>query len=278
MDRRSFLGTVTAAGILSNRFALAAGKNAEKKIEKIGVQLYSVRDQMEKDFAGTIAKVAKIGYREVEFAGYFDHSPQDVRRLLDENGLTSPSAHIEYDRIVNHLPEVIAAAKVVGHTYIVCPHLDEALRNDADGWKKIAQALNKAGAEAGKSGMQIAYHNHNFEFKTFDGKPGYDILLEEADAKLVKMEMDLYWTTKAGADPLKYFAKYPGRFPLVHVKDMDQAGDFTEVGNGSIDWKAIFAKSKEAGIKHYIVEQDKSNDPFASIKTSYEYLHDLRFG
>jgi sugar phosphate isomerase/epimerase len=273
MDRRSFLGTVTAAGILSNRLAWAA----EKKIEKVGVQLYTVRDQLKEDFAGTIAKVAKIGYREVEFAGYFDHSPQDVRRLLDENGLASPSAHIDYDHITTKLPEVIEAAKVVGHTYIVCPHISEELRSDDAGWKKVAQALNKAGAETKKAGIQLAYHNHNFEFKTFDGKSGYDILLAESDPKLVKMEMDLYWTVKGGADPLKYFTKFPGRFPLVHLKDMDKAGDFAEVGSGTIDWKPIFAKSQEAGIKHYFVEQDQSKDPFASIKSSYEFLHDLRF-
>jgi sugar phosphate isomerase/epimerase len=273
MDRRSFLGTVTAAGILANRLAFAA----EKKIEKVGLQLYTVRDQMKADFTGTLAKVAKIGYREMEFAGYFDNSPQEVRRLLDENGLTAPSAHIEYDHIVNKTSEVIEASKVVGHTYVVCPHLSEEMRSDAAAWKKIAQALTKAGAETKKAGIQLAYHNHNFEFKMFDGKSGYDILLEESDPKLVKMEMDLYWTTKAGADPLKYFAKYPGRFPLVHVKDMDKAGDFAEVGSGTIDWKPIFAKSQEAGIKHYFVEQDQSKDPFASIKSSYDYLHDLRF-
>lgn len=273
MDRRSFLGTVTAAGIMAKRLSWAA----ERKIEKVGVQLYTVRDQMKADFAGTIEKVAKIGYREVEFAGYFDNSPKEVRGLLDKNGLTAPSAHIDYEHITTKLPEVIDAAKVVGHQYIVCPWMPEELRGDADGWKRVAQSLNKAGADIRKAGMQLAYHNHNFEFKDFNGKLGYDILLAEADPNLVKMEMDLYWTTKAGADPLKYFAKHPGRFPLVHVKDMDKSGDFAEVGSGTIDWKPIFGKSQQAGIKHYFVEQDQSKDPFASIKASYVYLHDLRF-
>jgi sugar phosphate isomerase/epimerase len=273
MDRRSFLGTVTAASVLAKRISWAA----ERKIEKVGVQLYTVRDQMKEDFAGSLAKVAKIGYREVEFAGYFEHPPQEVRKLLDENGLTSPSAHIDYDHITTKLPAIIEAAKIVGHSYIVCPWVAEELRGDAAGWKRVAQALNKAGAETKKAGIQLAYHNHNFEFKTFEGKAGYDILLAEADAKLVKMEMDLYWTVKGGADPLKYFAKFPGRFPLVHVKDMDKAGDFAEVGSGTIDWKPIFAKSQEAGIKHYFVEQDQSKDPFSSIQASYEYLRDLRF-
>ncbi len=273
MDRRSFLGTITAAGIVAKRVSWAA----ERKIEKIGVQLYTVRDQMKEDFAGTLAKVAKIGYREVEFAGYFNHSPQEVRKILDENGLAGPSAHIDYEHLTTKMPEVVEAAKVVGHSYIVCPWIPEELRPNAAGWKKIAQALNKAGAETKKAGIQLAYHNHNFEFQKFDGKAGYDILLAETDPKLVKMEMDLYWTVKAGADPLEYFAKLPGRFPLVHVKDMDKGGDFAEVGNGTIDWKSIFAKSEQAGIKHYFVEQDQSKDPFASIKQSYDYLHELRF-
>jgi sugar phosphate isomerase/epimerase len=273
MDRRRFLGTVTAAGILAKRVSWAA----ERKIEKVGVQLYTVRDQMKADFAGTIEKVAKIGYREVEFAGYFDQPAKEVKSLLNKNGLTAPSAHIDYDHITTKLPEVIEAAKVVGHQYIVCPWMPEELRADADGWKRVAQSLNKAGAEIKKAGMQLAYHNHNFEFKDFDGKAGYDILLAEADPNLLKMEMDLYWTTKAGADPLKFFAKHPGRFPLVHVKDMDKSGDFAEVGSGTIEWKPIFAKSQQAGIKHYFVEQDQSKDPFASIKASYDYLHDLRF-
>ena len=273
MDRRSFLGTVTAAGIMAKRLSWAA----ERKIEKVGVQLYTVRDQMKADFAGTIEKVAKIGYREVEFAGYFDNPPKEVKRLLDKNGLTAPSAHIDFEHITTKLPEVIEAAKVVGHQYIVCPWMPEELRGDAEGWKRVAQSLNKAGADIKKAEMQLAYHNHNFEFKDFNGKLGYDILLEEADPNLVKMEMDLYWTTKAGADPLKYFAKHPGRFPLVHVKDMDKSGDFAEVGSGTIDWKPIFAKSQQAGIKHYFVEQDQSKDPLASIKASYDYLRDLRF-
>ena len=220
MDRRSFLGTVTAAGIMAKRLSWAA----ERKIEKVGVQLYTVRDQMKADFAGTIEKVAKIGYREVEFAGYFDNPPKEVKGLLDKNGLTAPSAHIDFEHITTKLPEVIEAAKVVGHQYIVCPWMPEELRGDAEGWKRVAHSLNKAGADIKKAGMQLAYHNHNFEFKDFNGKLGYDILLEEADPNLVKMEMDLYWTTKAGADPLKYFAKHPGRFPWSTLRTWTRVG------------------------------------------------------
>jgi sugar phosphate isomerase/epimerase len=273
MDRRSFLGTVTAASLLAKRLSWAA----ERKIEKVGVQLYTVRDQMKQDFSGTIAKVAKIGYREVEFAGYFDQSPPAVKQVLSDNGLTAPSAHVPYAQLTTKLPEVIEAAKTIGHEYIVCPFIVEEMRSGEDNWKKIAAALDAAGAETQRAGIQLAYHNHNFEFVPTEGKLPYDILLGNSDPTLVKMEMDLYWITKAGQDPMKYWNLYPGRFPLVHVKGMDKAGNFTEVGHDVIDWKNLFSHSEKAGIKHYFVEQDKSNDPFASIQKSFGYLRDLRF-
>jgi sugar phosphate isomerase/epimerase len=126
--------------------------------------------------------------------------------------------------------------------------------------------------------MQFAYHNHSFEFEPVDGKLPYDMLLAETDPKLVKMEMDLYWTVKGGADPLTYFKRYPGRFPLVHVKGMDKSGNMASVNaSNSIDWKKIFAHSEEAGIRHYIVEHDNPTDPFESLKESYGYLEQLRF-
>jgi sugar phosphate isomerase/epimerase len=273
MDRRSFLGTVTAASLMAKRLSWAA----ERKIEKVGLQLYTVRDQMKQDFFATIARVARVGYTEVEFAGYFDQPPEVVKRTLTDNGLTAPSAHVDYLHLTTKLPEVIEAAKTIGHSYIVCPWIAEDQRSGVDGWKRIAAALEKAGGETQRAGIQLAYHNHNFEFVPTDGKLPYDILLANSDSQLVNMEMDLYWITKAGQDPLKYWNLYPGRFSLVHVKGMDKAGDFTEVGGDTIDWKKLFSHSEKAGIKHYFVEQDKSNDPFASIQKSYAYLRDLRF-
>ena len=289
MDRRTFLGTMTAATLLTRRLAFAAG---DHKIDKIGLQLYTVRDLMKQDFDGTLAKVAAIGYKEVEFAGYFDHSPKDVRAAVDRRGLTAPSAHIDYKSLGEKFPEVIEAAKVVGHEYLVNPWIEEEIRKQPDGWKHAAETFNRAGEACKKAGIQFAYHNHWFEFLPVNGKLPYDLLLTECDPNLVKMELDLCWITVGGQDPLKYFDRYPGRFPLVHVKDVKRippvtAGgaqdfgssmkDMTEVGSGIIDWKKIFAQSDKAGIKHYFVEHDNPKKPLESIKKSYDYLASLRF-
>jgi len=289
MDRRTFLGTMTAATLLTRRLAFAAG---DHKIDKIGLQLYTVRDLMKQDFDGTLAKVAAIGYKEVEFAGYFDHSPKDVRAAVDRRGLTAPSAHIDYKSLGEKFPEVIEAAKVVGHEYLVNPWIEEEIRKQPDGWKHAAETFNRAGEACKKAGIQFAYHNHWFELLPVNGKLPYDLLLTECDPNLVKMELDLCWITVGGQDPLKYFDRYPGRFPLVHVKDVKRvppvtAGgaqdfgssmkDMTEVGSGIIDWKKIFAQSDKAGIKHYFVEHDNPKKPLESIKKSYDYLASLRF-
>ncbi len=146
-----------------------------------------------------------------------------------------------------------------------------------DGWKHAADAFNRAGEASKKAGIQFAYHNHNWEFKTDKGEMPYEILLTKTDPNLVKMEMDLFWTVKGKQDPLTYFNRYPGRFPLVHVKDMKKNGEMTEVGSGDIDFKKIFAQSEKAGIQHYFVEHDEPKDPIESIKTSYDYLSKLRF-
>ncbi|PYX33396.1 MAG: sugar phosphate isomerase/epimerase [Acidobacteria bacterium] len=292
MNRRTFLETattVTAATLLANKFSWAAG---EHKIDKIGVQLYTVRDLMKSDFDGTIAKVAQVGYMEVEFAGYFDHTPQQVRATLDKNGLTSPSCHVEYGLLApDKWPAQLESAKVIGQSCIVNPWIPEELRKTDDDWKRAADTFNRAGEESKKAGIQFAYHNHWFEFLPENGKLPYDTLLKLCDKNLVKMELDLCWITVAGADPLKYFDRYPGRFPLVHVKDVKtlpkittggpqnfgDTVDLTEVGSGIVDWKRIFAQSDKAGIKHYIVEHDHPKVPLESIKTSYEYLSKLRW-
>ena len=292
LNRRTFLETATtvaAATLLTGRLGWAA---AEHKINKVGVQLYTVRDLMKEDFEGTIAKVASIGYKEVEFAGYFGRTPQQVRAVVDNNGLTAPSTHVQYDELDDKFPSVIEASKTIGMDYIVCPWIPEELRKSPDIWKQASVKFNKCGEQTKKAGIQFAYHNHWFEFLPVNGKLPYDELLALCDKDLVKMELDLCWISVAGSDPLKYFNRAPGRFPLVHVKDMkkmppiSQAGtqdfgsslkDMTEVGSGIIDWKKIFAQSEKAGIKHYIVEHDHPAKPLESIKTSYEYLSRLRW-
>jgi len=285
MNRRRFLqttGTVAAATLLTSRLGWAdALKN-----DSIGVQLYTVRDLMQKDFEGTIASVAKIGYKNVEFAGYFGRTPQQVREVLEKNGLKAPSTHVQYDELDEKFPSVVEASKAIGLEYVICPWIPEELRKSPDIWKQAAEKFNKCGEQVKKAGMQFGYHNHWFEFLPTNGTLPYDELLRLCDANLVKMEMDLCWISTTGTDPVKYFQKYPGRFPLVHVKDVKtmpkissggsqnfgDTVDLTEVGSGVIDWKRIFAHSKEAGIKYYIVEHDHPKMPLESITKSYQYL------
>jgi sugar phosphate isomerase/epimerase len=314
MNRRTFIGT-SAAAALSAVYPDPVGAvlpawaadsahpfnfnpDAAHQIDRIGLQLYTVRDAMKTDVEGTIAKVAATGYKEVEFAGYFDHSPKAIRAILDENGLASPSCHVSYHFVEKHWDETLEAAKTVGHSYIICPWIDEKQRAKPGGWKRAADLFNKAGEAAQKEGIQFGYHNHSFEFQpdaSLGGKLPYDFLLAETDPKLVAMEMDLCWISVAGKDPLSYFEKYPGRFPLVHVKDwvkdsthssgykgamgqsVKYAGRMADVGQGSINWKNLFAHDSKAGIKHYFVENDDPKSAFDDIKISYNYLHELRF-
>jgi sugar phosphate isomerase/epimerase len=294
MNRRTFLqSSIAAATVAASRPSWAAESH---HISRVGLQLYTVRALMKTDFDATIAKVAKTGYKEVEFAGYFDKTPQEVRATLDKNDLTSPSTHIDYEHVENKWPETLETAKTIGHTFIVCPWIDVKQRN-AEGWKRAAELFNKAGAAAQQAGIQFCYHNHAFEFEPAEGLGGkvpYDYLLANTDAKLVKMEMDLCWMTVGNQDPLKYFSAYPGRFPLVHVKDWtskdangpayegakgpsSKPGHMMDVGQGEVDWKRIFAKSSEAGIQHYFVENDEPKSVWNDIKISHDYLAKLTF-
>jgi sugar phosphate isomerase/epimerase len=304
MNRRTFIGTSIAA-TLTAAAKPAWAADAAHHIDSIGLQLYTVRGAMKTDFEGTIAKVAAIGYKEVEFAGilvpnqgYFGRSPKDVRAILDKNGLASPSCHVDYAVVEKKWTEVLEAAKIVGHSYIICPWIDEKQRAEPGGWKRAANLFNKAGEASKKAGIQFGYHNHSFEFDpalSLDGRLPYDFLLAETEPKLVTMEMDLCWISVAGKDPLDYFEKYPGRFPLVHVKDwvkdtstpseyqgaMGQSvkfgGRMADVGQGSINWKNLFAHAGKAGIQHYFVENDYPKSEFDDIKISYDYLRNLQF-
>ena len=289
LNRRTFLktaGTAAAVSLMPSRFLWAAGQH---RVSPIGVQLYTVRDLMKNDFEGTIAEVAQVGYKEVEFAGYFGRSADQVKAVLDKNGLKAPSTHVQYDELDDKFPSVIEFSKAIGLEYIICPWIPPELRKSPDIWKQTSEKFNKCGEQSKAAGMQFGYHNHWFEFLPTNGVLPYDQLLKLSDPNLVKMEMDLCWISTTGTDPVKYFNQYPGRFPLVHVKDVKtmpkvtQGGgqnfgdtvDLTEVGSGVIDWKRIFAHADKAGIKHYIVEHDHPKQPLDSIKGSYEYLSKL---
>ncbi|HUU13213.1 MAG TPA: sugar phosphate isomerase/epimerase [Terriglobia bacterium] len=254
----------------------------------IGLELYTVRNECEKDFEGTLAKVAAIGYKEVEVYDFYGKTAADVRKLLDANGLTSPSGHLLMAKLKSGLAKHIEDAKTLGMEYLICPILDPKDRDSMDDFKRHAEFFNKLGEQCKKAGIQFGYHNHDFEFKSYDGVIPYDELLRLTDPDLVKMELDCYWMTRAGKDPVEYLTKNPGRFPLLHIKDamkdaptstdLDEGrGYFTEVGRGTIDWVRIFKAAPQGSVKHYYVEQDMCDgSPLDSIKISYDYLKDLR--
>jgi sugar phosphate isomerase/epimerase len=291
MDRRTFLGSICAATILGRNFAWSL---EEHRIQRIGLQLYTVREALKRDFDGTLAKIAAIGYSEVELGDFIDDPPKVLHDAFIRHGLVAPSTHVPYKSLGEDWPRVIEDSKIIGHTYIVNPWIDDEVRAQPDGWKRAAETFNRAGEISKKAGIQFAYHNHWLEFiPTADGKLPYDILLDNCDPDLVKMEMDLCWITVGGQDPVKYFARYPGRFPMVHLKDLKKipalhtvvegrfAGasmaEIADVGSGVIDWKRILSHSGQAGIKHFFVEHDNPKRPIESVRVSYEYLNRLRF-
>lgn len=282
-SRRTFLkqaGLAAAGALVLPSYACSA------PAKTVGLQLYSLRVQLPKDVRGTIAEVAKAGYKEVETYGYslkdkfWGLDPKSFNTLLGDNGLKAPSGHYGMDKFItdgnaDELKTYIDAAKVIGSEYIVVPYLGDSLRKTPDDYKKVAARLNEAATLCKASGLKLGYHNHNFEFEKHGDVTGYEILLKETDPKLVQFEADLYWVVRSGNDPVKLFEQNPGRFPMWHVKDMDKADNTinTEVGSGKIDFKAIYKHAKLAGLKHLIVEQENfSLDPYVSIKQSADYI------
>jgi len=247
---------------------------AAAAVARCGVQLYTVRGAMEKSVEATLARVASIGFKEVEFAGYFNRTPAQIAAALKTNGLTAPSVHIQVGEILKNPNGTLDAMQTIGHKFAVMPYIDAKDRT-LDNYKKLADQCNEAAALTNKRAIQFAYHNHDFEFETVGGEVPYELLLTRCDRNLVQFELDLFWTNKAKKNPLDYFARYPGRFPLVHVKDMKADGTMTEVGSGVIPFKSYIAKAQLAGIKHYFVEHDNPADPFASIAASYKALSAL---
>jgi len=274
-SRRQF---IQQTGLLSAAFVISKGEYF-KASKNVGIQLYTLRDTIFKDPRGVIQKVASIGYKELESFGYnngkyFGLTAKEFTDLVKQNNLTHPSGHYGLANL-DTWDQAISDAITAGQKYMVLAYLAEDDRKTIDDYKKHAASFNTAGEKCKKAGLQFCYHNHDFEFKDMGGgQIGYDVLMKETDPNLVKFEMDIYWITKAGHDPIQMFKQHPKRFPLWHVKDMDKTENksFTEVGNGVIDFKKIFGKADDSGMQHFFVEQDISADPMASIATSYKYI------
>jgi sugar phosphate isomerase/epimerase len=284
--RRTF---IQQAGLLSAAVVFNSCTVFPTEREKLlGIQLYTLRNQLAKGTKDVLVKIAAAGYKDVETFGYdrknhfFGLEPKDFKSLLNDNGLVSTCGHYNSGEFIgtdsdDEMKMAIEAANAIGQKCVIVPYLEAELRNSADDYKRIAQRLSHAALLCKDANLELAYHNHDFEFTQFGSKTGYDILLDETDASLVKMELDLYWITKAGKDPLAYFQKYPGRFTSFHIKDMGK-NDKTQnvnIGDGSIDFKTILGQAKKAGGKYYFVEYDelpKGADPYVSIANSSRYV------
>ena len=248
-------------------------------IDNIGIQLYTIRKMMAENMESSLARVAEVGYKEVEFFDYYGRKASEVKNMLDQNGLVSPSIHVDLvDLYSDNLKKLIDYSSELGQKYITLAWFQESDRQTLDQFKSYVELFHHVGAECQKAGITFAYHNHEFEFEAIDGVEPYDLFLENVPADLLAMEMDLYWITAAGRDPLAYFEKHPGRFHMCHIKDRSAAGDMVYVGDGVIDFNKFLAKASEAGIKHFFAEHDQPADEGQMMVTSYKSMKNYKIG
>ena len=317
MNRRDFVKQSAVLSAASFLFSSEVfGKS--RLIEKIGIQFFSLPKMLERDFPGTLKMLSKMGYKEVELygpytfstdaakksweavtpslgfkgSGFFGRTAAEVKGLLKQNGLTAPSMHTDLDTLQNRMDKLSEAAHVLESEFVVLPAIPQDKRKTLDDYKRMADAFNKIGEAAKKAGVKFAYHNHGYGLKEVNGQIPLRLILDGTDPSLVFLEMDLYWTTAGGADPIELLEKYKNRYRLMHVKDMSKkvrfSGDggdskqwielfpyMTTAGNGVIDLKKILPKAKENGVRHFIVEQDMVAHPEVALKKSFDYLASL---
>ena len=293
MNRRSFLlsSAASSLALAPSASLLAALAKDNTYRANIGIQLYTLRDALSKDAAGTLKKVAEAGYKQVELFGFPNCQP-----LIDgakAAGLAINSAHFEWDCVINpkddamsDFQKIIARAKELGIGNLVIPYLQDNVRKTLDDYKRIAANANKAAALTKAAGIQLSYHNHAFEFQPKEGgKTGYDIFIEEFSPDM-QFEIDVFWIKVGGLEPADLIAKLSGRVSQLHLKDLKPGlklpeygsipqDAFKELGNGMIPMEPIIEAAAKAGVKHCHVEQDHSPDPLASIKRSVDYLAKL---
>ena len=275
--RRQFLqhtAALAAAPLLLPSLARAA------KVTNVGLQLYSVREEMLADAVGTLKQLAKIGYKQLESARsakghYYGLKPKEIQKICKDLGMTLRSGHVHVDKDWKRAVDEAAEA---GQSYVVCSSLPSEGQTVAN-YQKVADTFNKAAEDCKKAGLVFGYHNHEYEFEKAGGKVLYDILLDRTDPKLVTMELDLGWVIVTGNDPVQYFNKYPGRFPLWHLKDMAKGEPrSTEFGKGQIDIRKMLQNAKKSGMKYFFVEQEEyANSALESITYDYAYLMKLDY-
>jgi sugar phosphate isomerase/epimerase len=279
MSRRDFLFRVTATlGVAAANGGCSSaapfGRRGIASIQSpsIGVQLYSVRGLMQQDAARTIAAVAAAGFEEVEFAGFYGRTAAEMRALIDRNALRSPAGHVSIDDLRANLPSLLADARTMGWLWLIVPWIDQRERT-MEGYHSLARDLNHAGSIAGQSGIRVAYHAEDYDFRPLQGGlVPYDLLLRETDPARVDMELDLYWVAKGGGNALNYLERFPGRFPLLHIKDITADGRMANAGQGVIDFPTILSAARRSGTTHFIIENDEPVDPLTDIASGLAYL------
>ena len=249
-------------------------------MENLALQLYSVKDAAEKDLLGVLEQVAEMGYKGVEFAGFFSHSAKEVKQKMDEVGLKAAGAHVQIDDLKNDFDAVIAYHKEIGNNLLICPSLPENMRTTAEDYKETAELFNQIGKKVADAGLAFGYHNHAFEFDLFDGGTGFDLLYENTDPTLVKMELDCFWVIHAGHTPEKIMEKYADRLVSLHLKDLiieEGEAISTELGHGILNAEDLIHEGRKFGAKWFIVEQENfKQDPMDSAKQNAKYLIDLK--
>jgi sugar phosphate isomerase/epimerase len=256
---------------------------ASLPVKYIGIQLYTLHEQVKEDFMGSLRKISRIGYNSIEAAGYSDgkfygYLPKEYKKIIIDQGMVPVSSHASVNTL--DAQRVIDDTLEAGHKYLVLPSIPAAQRISLDHYRKIAEQFNEIGEACNASGLKFGYHNHAFEFESLEGSIPYEVLLDETQPELVTMQLDFYWMVYGGGNPMDYFVRYPGRFGLWHVKDMDNKinKESTEIGNGIIDWPNIFMEKKMTGMEFFFLEQEHFKmDAFKSIEKSYQYLANLEY-
>ncbi|OQP45648.1 sugar phosphate isomerase/epimerase family protein [Niastella populi] len=287
-NRRSFLkatGTL-ASGLLIGRSAFSMDDFASKgSIKKFGLQLYSLRTDLPNDPKGVLKQVASFGYKQIEsYEGkqgmFWGMSNKEFKKYMDELGMTIVSSHCN---INNDFETKAAQAGEIGMKYLICPSLGGANKS-LDDFKRAAEKFNACGEICKKNGLKFAYHNHGYSFETMEGQLPQDILMQNTNKDTVDFEMDIYWVVTAGADPIAWLDKYPGRWKLCHVKDRKKdaaAGDHDasiDLGVGNIDFKKILKASTSKGMEYFIVEQERydNSTPLKSAAADAAYMKKLK--
>jgi sugar phosphate isomerase/epimerase len=278
------MGALAVTGACSQGGMQQAGATTlasqRRRLERIGIQLYTVRQQVQRDLPATLARLSEIGYREVEFAGYAGRTPEQTKALLSQYGLAAPSTHIGYDQLGANWDRALDDALARGHRYVTVPWLPDAARS-AEASRRVADEFNRAAEAARRRGLRFAYHNHDFEFVRTGNTTPFDILLANTNPDFVDFQLDVYWAVKAGADPLALIRQHPTRFTMLHIKDSGGPPDHkqVDVGAGTIDFAAILRldESQRSVIEHVFIEHDQPADPMAFAKASFDHLSRLEY-